>query len=48
MLSDGEFVVNARTVRGIGMQMGADPTDLEEQKDIGAMVPEYLQDYFRT
>ena len=44
MLSDGEFVVNARTVRGIGMQMGADPTNLEEQKDIGAMVLEYLQD----
>ena len=44
MLSDGEFVVNARTVRGIGMEMGADPTDLEEQKDIGAMVLEYLQD----
>jgi len=44
MLSDGEFVVNARTVRGLGMQMGADPMDLEEQKDIGAMVLEYLQD----
>ena len=44
MLSDGEFVVNARTVRGIGMEMGADPTNLEEQKDIGAMVLEYLQD----
>ena len=44
MLSDGEFVVNARTVRGIGMEMGADPMDLEEQKDIGAMVLEYLQD----
>lgn len=44
MLSDGEFVVNARTVRGIGMQMGADPNNLEEQKDIGAMVLEYLQD----
>ena len=36
MLSDGEFVVNSRTVRGLGMQMGADPMDLEEQKDIGA------------
>ncbi len=44
MLSDGEFVVNARTVRGLGMQMGADPNNLEEQKDIGAMVLEYLQD----
>ena len=44
MLSDGEFVVNARTVRGLGMQMGEDPMDLEEQKDIGAMVLEYLQD----
>jgi len=44
MLSDGEFVVNARTVRGLGMKMGADPMDLEEQKDIGAMVLEYLQD----
>ena len=44
MLSDGEFVVNARTVRGLGMQMGADPMDLEEQKDIGAMVLGYLQD----
>lgn len=44
MLSDGEFVVNARTVRGLGMQMGADPMDLEEQKDVGAMVLEYLQD----
>ena len=44
MLSDGEFVVNAKTVRGLGLQMGANPADLEEQTDIGAMVLEYLQD----
>ena len=44
MLSDGEFVVNAKTVRGIGLQAGADPMNFEEQRNIGSKVLEYLQD----
>jgi len=44
MLSDGEFVVNAKTVRGMGLQAGADPMNFEEQRNIGSKVLEYLQD----
>jgi len=44
MLSDGEFVVNAKTVRGMGLQAGANPMDFEEQRNIGSKVLEYLQD----
>ena len=44
MLSDGEFVVNAKTVRGMGLQAGANPMDFEEQRTIGSKVLEYLQD----
>jgi len=36
MLSDGEFVVNAAAVRGIGLQAGADPDDEYEQRLLGA------------
>ena len=36
MLSDGEFVVNAAAVRGIGIQAGADPDDEYEQRLLGA------------
>lgn len=36
MLSDGEFVVNAAAVRGIGIQAGADPSDEYEQRLLGA------------
>ena len=36
MLSDGEFVVNAAAVRGIGLQAGADPNDEYEQRLLGA------------
>ena len=44
MLSDGVFVVNAKTVRGMGLQAGADPMNFEEQRNIGSKVLEYLQD----
>ena len=44
MLSDGEFVVNAKTVRGMGLQAGANPMDFEDQRNIGSKVLEYLQD----
>ena len=36
MLSDGEFVVNAAAVRGIGLQAGANPEDEYEQRLLGA------------
>ena len=36
MLSDGEFVVNAAAVRGIGLQAGANPDDEYEQRLLGA------------
>ena len=36
MLSDGEFVVNAEAVRGMGVRAGADPQDEYEQRLEGA------------
>jgi hypothetical protein len=36
MLSDGEFVVNAAAVRGMGLQAGANPEDEYEQRLLGA------------
>jgi len=36
MLSDGEFVVNAEAVRGMGVRAGANPQDEYEQRLEGA------------
>ena len=36
MLSDGEFVVNAEAVRGMGVAAGANPQDEYEQRLEGA------------
>ena len=36
MLSDGEFVVNAKAVRGMGVAAGADPQDEYQQRLEGA------------
>ena len=44
MLSDGEFVVNAKTVRGLGAAMGA--TGREDERDRGSKFLYSIQDNY--